>query len=210
MIVKAKNAVPGQRYLTKKNILVEISSAPGRPGEPPRARTRTKTGEILVHLVTDGNADYEELIPVEALYELTAVEPTGPPRKRGRKPHGPSTWRGWAYKNPQVPAKLLKIASDSGFYLTSSVNYISVGFGGKTIFTVFRSGILGFKEHPGKEFEEYGVEEHKKLRYMPYRIPAKALTQANRRDKEFIDTVKLYLSDQKQAVHKSIHELTHA
>lgn len=152
MQVLAKNSKSGRRYLTQKSVLVEVAPTSYRDARP----RKDAHGNILVWVVKpDGTLDKSRLCQIPMAYELTDPNPEAPapaaPKvagKRGRRPHQDKTWRGWAFSNPEFMDALLKEVKEQGCYLISATNYVTVGWGGRKLFVVYRSGVLAFDELP--------------------------------------------------------------
>ena len=145
MEVAAKNTRGGRRYVTQKGVIVEVAPT-SRNDDSPR---RHKDGRVLVWVVNDAGVKDSTLAPIDANYTLIdhlPPEPPAPPRRRGREVHEDKTWRGWAYNHPEVPEAVLDEAKGQGCYLVAATNYITVGWGGRKVFVLFRSGVLGFDE----------------------------------------------------------------
>jgi hypothetical protein len=156
-----------------------------------RAR-RDGKGSILVWLVRDDGAlDKSYLRSIPMSHPLTDPDPL-PPGKRGRRVHQNKTWRGWAYDHPDVPEAVIKEAKDQGCYLGASANYITVGFGGRKLFVVFRSGVLGFNTLP-----KYCLAfKHKKVagRFSSIRLPLRAVVADGLRI-DIVRAIRQYIGD---------------
>jgi hypothetical protein len=198
MKVLAKNTIGGRRYLTQKNVLVEVVAISKDDSRPRQAAT----GHILVWVVgDDGVTNTSRRVPIELSYQLTDPHPeTLPPRshKRGRVFHDDKTWRGWAYPrlHRPLPEAVLKAARDRECYLKPTANYITIGWNGVKLFSVFRDGNVAFSKLP----EYFLGFEHKTVasRFSPIRISLRRVL-ANGHRLDFIKAVEKLIDDYKAA-----------
>ena len=195
MQVLAKNSKGGRRYLTQKNVMVEVAPMSYRDN---RAR-HDGHGNVLVWMVmASGELDKSRLVQIPMSYSLTDPnpEPVVPrvPGKRGRRPHEDKTWRGWAYTHPELPKSLLDEAQAQGCYQVAATNYITVGWGGRKLFVVYRSGVLAFDELP-----KYCLAfKSKKVagRFSPVRLELRRVV-ADGMKQEFVRAIRQYIADTK-------------
>lgn len=196
MQVQAKNSKGGRRYLTQKNVLVEVAPMSYRDDRP----RRDSLGNILVWMVTpSGELDKSRLVQIPFAYNLTDPNPPAPvppaePGKRGRRAHPDKTWRGWAYSHPELPKAVLDEAQAQGCYRVAATNYITVGWGGRKLFVVFRSGVLAFDTLP-----KYCLAfKSKKVggRFSPVRVELRRVV-ADGLKVELVRAIRQYIGDNK-------------
>ena len=194
MQILAKNSKGGRRYLTQKNVLVEVAPMSYRDDRP----KRDGTGNILVWMVkVSGELDKSRLVQIPMAYSFIDPnpEPVAEPKvpgKRGRRLHADKTWRGWAYSHPELPKSVLDEAQSQGCYQVSATNYITVGWGGRKLFVVYRSGVLAFDTLP-----KYCIAfRNKKVsgRFSPVRLELRRVV-ADGLKIELIRALRQYISD---------------
>lgn len=142
-LIPAARALPGYQYYTNKDVLLQM--AIGLDGTLAIAEDKV---HVLAYMVVNGQVDRKKKYPIPKNYSLRpAFE-----RKIGRPRYKDKTWRGWAWKFPDLPEKLLAQAEHAGYYRVENANYISLGVEGRVRFTVFRSGHLGVKDIEDSEY----------------------------------------------------------
>ncbi len=178
-IVVAAKAAPGQRYLTDKDVVMEMATS----ADKGLLLSRDEKN-VMAYLVVDGKTVRTKLYPVPVVYRLRVPRQA----RAGRKPYEDHTWRGWAWKNPDLPAALLDHAGRLGYYKLERTHYFALGDRGKTVFAVFRSGHLGVRQAEAKLFaaEGFGVEDVGG-RFFPLRLDLSKI-MAERRAKELLQT----------------------
>lgn len=174
--VTAKNAVPGRRYLTAKNVLLQ--AVRGQDGR--LEVVKNAEGEFAVfNRVTDaGVVDPKRHLVFLGYSSLTPAFENRP----GRPRHEDRTWSGWAQKFPELPNSLLEVAAGTpDFYRLDRTHYMLLGRRGLNHFAVFRSGYLGIKDEKMiKALTEGGFEpEVRDERFYPRRINLAAVAIAH-------------------------------
>jgi hypothetical protein len=191
MQVLAKNSRGGRRYLTQKNVRVEVAPMSYKDDRP----RRDGHGNILVWMVADnGELDKSRLVQIPMGYAL--VDPGHEKGKRGRRPHADKTWRGWAHTHPELPKSVLDEAQTQGCYHIAATNYITVGLNGRKLLVVFRSGVLGFDTLP----RYFVAFKNKKVpgRFSPVRVELRKVVADGLRV-ELVRAVRQYIADFKTA-----------
>lgn len=206
MMVLAKDSRGGRRYQTQKGVFVEVAPVSYRDDRP----RKDSDGNILVWLVNErGELDKRRLVQIPGIYELTDPNPPKEllpkePGKRGRRPHADKTWRGWAFDHQDICQAVVTEAQTQGCYTVPATNYITVGWGGKKIFVVFRSGVLGFDDVP-----KYILAFRTKKvsgRFSPHRLELRKVIADGMRV-ELIRALRQHISDfksQTQGVNKAL------
>jgi hypothetical protein len=200
MTILAKDSRGGRRYLTQKNVLIEVAPRSYKDDSP----RRDSQGNVLVWIVNDrGEADKSILRQIPGSYPL--IDPNPPetkqkpdsPRKRGRPKHENTPWRGWAYEKPEMCEAIISEAIAQGCYLKHSKNYISVGWGGRKVFVMFRNGVIGFNKIP-KYFESYRTKQMTSCRFCQYHMELRRVLADGMRE-NLIKDFRQYISDVKAA-----------
>lgn len=169
MEVKLKRCLPGHRYRTQKDVLIEVSVAKEKDlygrSQP---RTEAATGRILVHLVDEktGKANYADTTPIMQSYVMHDNLPEAESKiKHGMTPGKPrqpdKSFRGWALRCKHRMRTILTLSIQRGCYVKDTSNYYTIGMNGQTFFKFYKNGVLKFHTLPKGLKEHYEISTAK-------------------------------------------------
>lgn len=175
-LVTARQALPGRRYYTAKNVLLQ--AVRGDDGKLLVIKNREGEFAAFNRVSEDGTVDPKRHLVFTGYSQLRpAFE-----RRPGRPRHADKTWTGWAQKYSELPNALVKLLSGAGLYRNDRSNYMLFGLDGQTHFVLFRSGHLGVRDDEAvKCLKSSGFDfEVRADKFYPRRISLSAVSTAGR------------------------------